>query len=122
MSTFTFLLLCTQVYFIQAVYNKCNYGNPHAPDANAAINAAAFNAAAAARAADWEAGWPITYNPALANSGKGAGNVAVVGELGVTGSTLVSGLVPVIGIVNFEGEIPASGAVSVAGSCGCGCR
>ncbi|XP_026316336.1 chorion class A protein Ld2/Ld41-like [Hyposmocoma kahamanoa] len=129
MNSFAFLLLCAQACLIQAVYKECGYDKVFAADAAAAAAAAAAsaNAAAAAnaaafRGADWDARWagPVAFAPE-AYHGHGAGNVAVSGDLGVAGATLISGQVPVLGDVHFKGQVPAAGAVTISGSCGCGC-
>ncbi|XP_069364111.1 chorion class CA protein ERA.1-like [Maniola hyperantus] len=57
-----------------------------------------------------------------AYGGAGIGDVAVVGEMPVAGTTLVAGQVPILGAVRFAGDLPAAGTVTITGSCGCGCN
>ncbi|CAH0717147.1 unnamed protein product, partial [Brenthis ino] len=64
---------------------------------------------------------PGAIEVAGAYGGAGIGDVIVVGEMPVAGTTLVAGQVPVLGAVRFAGDLPASGTVSISGSCGCVC-
>ena len=64
---------------------------------------------------------PAAIELAGAYGGAGIGDVAVVGEMPVAGTTLVAGQVPILGAVRFAGDLPAAGTVSITGSCGCGC-
>ncbi|CAB3241655.1 unnamed protein product [Arctia plantaginis] len=56
-----------------------------------------------------------------AYGGNGEGNVIVVGELPIAGSTSVVGHVPIMGSVSFSGNVPAAGSVIISGRCTCGC-
>ncbi|XP_038217578.1 chorion class A protein Ld12-like [Zerene cesonia] len=67
---------------------------------------------------------PYAYGPYEAfgaYGGEGIGEVTVLGEMPVAGTTLVNGQVPILGAVRFAGDLPAGGVVTIAGSCGCGC-
>lgn len=91
----------------------------------AAINAAAATAMAANAANAISAGvtglegFSLGGVPMSAVSPMGYGDVAVIGELPVGGSTALAGNVPVIGYVTFEGTVPAGGTVTLASNCGC---
>ncbi|KAF9420641.1 hypothetical protein HW555_003188 [Spodoptera exigua] len=63
---------------------------------------------------------PVVY--CAAYGGSGEGNVAVLGELPVSGTTAIGGQVPIMGAVSFGGAVPAAGAVSISGQCSCGCE
>ncbi|CAH2056311.1 unnamed protein product, partial [Iphiclides podalirius] len=60
---------------------------------------------------------PTAYAAGPAYGGAGIGDVAVGGEMPVTGTTLLAGQVPILGAVQFGGEVPAGGIVSIAGRC-----
>ncbi|CAH0717924.1 unnamed protein product, partial [Brenthis ino] len=65
---------------------------------------------------------PAAIDVAGAYGGAGIGDVVVVGEMPVAGTTLVAGQVPILGAVRFAGDLPAAGTVCITGSCGCGCN
>lgn len=64
-------------------------------------------------------GFSLGGIPMSGVSPMGYGDVTVLGELPVGGSTGVTGNVPVIGYVTFEGTVPAGGTVTLASNCGC---
>ncbi|CAK1593189.1 unnamed protein product [Parnassius mnemosyne] len=64
--------------------------------------------------------FPAPYNSIGNYGGVGTGDLSVVGEMPVAGSTVVVGQIPVLGNVRFDGQIPAGGIISVSGSCSCG--
>ncbi|XP_050558417.1 chorion class A proteins Ld9-like [Spodoptera frugiperda] len=63
-----------------------------------------------------------TLAPAGAYASATEGNVAVLGELPVSGTTAIGGQVPIMGAVSFGGAVPAAGAVSISGKCLCVCE
>ncbi|KAF9805605.1 hypothetical protein SFRURICE_020990 [Spodoptera frugiperda] len=60
----------------------------------------------------------LAYPGAAPYGGAGEGNVAVAGELPVTGTTAVAGQVPIMGAVSFGGPVAAAGSVSITGQYG----
>ncbi|CAH0717155.1 unnamed protein product, partial [Brenthis ino] len=64
---------------------------------------------------------PAAIEVARAYGGAGIGDVVVVDEMPVAGTTLVAGQVPILGAVRFALDLPAAGTVCISGSCGCGC-
>ncbi|CAH2056288.1 unnamed protein product, partial [Iphiclides podalirius] len=109
-----------------AMANALPAGPVHsAMPGEAAINSAAAAAIAANAANALSAGvtglesFSLGGVPMSGVSPMGYGDVAVIGELPVGGSTALAGNVPVIGYVTFEGTVPAGGTVTLASNCGC---
>lgn len=53
--------------------------------------------------------------------GLGTGQLGIVGDLPIGGSTFVQGNLPVIGLVEFNGALPAGGYVTIVGTTPCEC-
>ncbi|XP_045508487.1 chorion class CA protein ERA.5-like [Colias croceus] len=140
MSAFAFLIFCVQVCLIQNVYSQCigagTYGqsftNPGLSLTNPALNGinlasgGQYNGPIAGPLAGPTPG-PVVNQIASpfegiagAYGGFGIGDVTVLGEMPVAGTTLVTGQVPILGAVRFSGDLPAGGIVTISGSCGCG--
>ncbi|KAJ0170242.1 hypothetical protein K1T71_014170 [Dendrolimus kikuchii] len=127
MNSFAFLIVAIQACLIQNVYGQCLRGAiaPAAPcwDSLAPAIATPYAGSIASPLGYGGLyGAEYGYKGACGSyGGAGIGNVAVAGELPVAGTTVVAGQVPILGAVEFGGPACAAGAVSIAGSCGCGC-
>ncbi|CAH0717864.1 unnamed protein product, partial [Brenthis ino] len=133
MSTFAFLLLCLQACLVQNVYSQWCGAGP-------AYGLATFAEPCGCGYGDFGYFGPGAYagygmglgapglgpyafpSAAGAYGGEGIGDVAIIGQMPVGGTTVIGGQVPILGAVEFGGAVPAAGAVTIAGSCGCGCR
>nr|XP_034838401.1 chorion class A protein Ld5-like [Maniola hyperantus] len=138
MSPFAFLLLCVQACLVQNVFSQylgagpLGYGPGIVPGLAPGLAPCGLGAGLAAAPfgvtpmAVELGGLGVGLAPAAielgAYGGAGIGDVAVVGEMPVAGTTLVAGQVPILGAVRFAGDLPAAGTVTITGSCGCGCN
>ncbi|XP_045782633.1 chorion class CA protein ERA.1-like [Maniola jurtina] len=139
MKSFALLLVCFQACFVQNVFSQClgtgpyGYGpgilangpctGPYGPEVIAPGIAPLAGLIGPGPYAGYGLGAELIA-PGLtaAYGGAGIGDVAVVGEMPVAGTTLVAGQVPILGAVRFAGDLPAAGTVTITGSCGCGCN
>ncbi|CAH0715150.1 unnamed protein product, partial [Brenthis ino] len=122
MSTFAFVLLCLQACLVQNVYSqwcgapplsRAAIAGPYGCGYGMGLSTGPFGLAAPGLA---PYGIP---SAAGAYGGEGIGDVAIIGEMPVAGTTFIGGQVPILGAVDFGGVVPAAGAVTIAGSCGC---
>ncbi|XP_022834916.1 chorion class A protein Ld5-like [Spodoptera litura] len=137
MSRFAVLLVCIQACLVQVVFGQylggvgCGCGAPALAPAPALLTPAApcggalglgAIGSAYGGALSPAAAYGGAIAPGVAYGGAGEGNVAVLGELPVSGTTALAGQVPIMGAVSFGGAVPAAGAVSISGKCSCGCE
>ncbi|CAH0716988.1 unnamed protein product, partial [Brenthis ino] len=124
MSTFAFLLFCLQACLVQNVYSRWCGAPALAPAAIAEPYGCGYGMGLGAPGAyapgAFGLGAPGLGPYAGAYGGEGIGDVAIIGEMPVGGTTVIGGQVPILGAVEFGGVVPAAGAVTIAGSCGCG--
>uniref|UniRef100_A0A2H1W2T4 SFRICE_020046 n=1 Tax=Spodoptera frugiperda TaxID=7108 RepID=A0A2H1W2T4_SPOFR len=128
------LLVCIQACLVQVVFGQylggvgCGCGAPALAPAPALLAPAAPCGGALGLGALGLGAIGSAYGGALAPAaayggaaygGAGEGNVAVLGELPVSGTTAIGGQVPIMGAVSFGGAVPAAGALipePIAGS------
>ncbi|KAF9805608.1 hypothetical protein SFRURICE_020993, partial [Spodoptera frugiperda] len=119
------LLVCIQACLVQVVFGQylggvgCGCGAPALAPAPALLAPAAPCGGALGLGALGLGAIGSAYGGALAPAaayggaaygGAGEGNVAVLGELPVSGTTAIGGQVPIMGAVSFGGAVPAAGA------------